>query len=62
MALAEIDPGWARPLPTYFGRRGPWGALFARSGNNNNTARGSNGDLTRRERIITIIIVIIIII
>ena len=48
MALTPIDGDPARPRRTYFGRRGPWGALFARSGNNNNTARGSNGDLTRR--------------
>ena len=48
MALTEIggDPGGK--LATYFGRRGPWGADFARSGNNNYTARGLLGDLTRR--------------
>ena len=46
MALGEIDGDPARQLATYFGRRGPWGAHFARSGNNNYTAQGSNGDLT----------------
>ena len=48
MALREIggDPGGRRG--TYFGRRGPWGAHFARSGNNNKTTQGSTGGLTRR--------------
>ena len=32
MALREIGPDPARPRRTYFGRRGPWGAHFARPG------------------------------
>ena len=35
MALREIGGDPPGRLATYFGRRGPWGALFARSGNNN---------------------------
>ena len=48
MALTPLDgrlPGQRR---TDFGRRGPWGALFARSGNINKTTQGSTGGLTRR--------------
>ena len=37
MTLPEMDPDPARRLSTYFGRRGPWGAHFARSGNFPNT-------------------------
>ena len=33
MALPDIDPRLGRPLRTYFSRRGPWAAHFARSGN-----------------------------
>ena len=48
MALPEIggDPGGDGP--SYFARRGPWGAHFARSGNNNTTTKGTDGDLTRQ--------------
>ena len=48
MALTEIGGRWARQRRTEFARRGPWGALFARSGNNNTTTKGTDGDLTRR--------------
>ena len=44
MTLPEIDPNPAGDWPTYFARRGPWGALFARSGNNNKTTQGTDGD------------------
>ena len=33
MALPEIGGRWAGNCKSYFGRRGPWGAHFARSGN-----------------------------
>ena len=48
MALREIDPDPTRQLATDFGRRGPWAAHFARSGNNNTTTKGTDGGLTRR--------------
>ena len=48
MTLPEIDPDPPRQLGTDFARRGPWGAHFARSGNNNKTTKGTDGDLTRR--------------
>ena len=48
MALREIDGDPPRQRRTDFGRRGPWGALFARSGNNNTTTKGTDRDLTRR--------------
>ena len=48
MTLLEIGSRLPRPRRTYFGRRGPWGAHFARSGNNNKTTKGTAGDLTRR--------------
>ena len=41
MALTEIDARSGRQLRTEFGRRRPWGALFARSGNNNTTTKGT---------------------
>ena len=48
MTLPEIDPRLPRPRGTYFGGRGPWGALFARSGNNNKMTQGTHKGLTRR--------------
>ena len=44
MTLPEIDPDPPRQLGTDFARRGPWGAHFARSGNNNKTTKGTDGD------------------
>ena len=46
MTLPEIDGRLPRPRATYFGRRRPWGAHFARSGNIQNTHPAE--DLTRR--------------
>ena len=41
MTLPEIDGRLGRQGATYFGRRGPWAAHFARSGNNNTTTKGT---------------------
>ena len=48
MTLREIDGDPTRQLATDFARRGPWAALFARSGNNNTTTKGTDRDLTRQ--------------
>ena len=48
MTLTPIGGGPTQQRATEFDRRGPWGAHFARPGNNNNTAEGVPGDLTRR--------------
>ena len=48
MTLPEIDLDPPRQLGTDFARLGPWGAHFARSGNNNKTTKGTDGVLTRR--------------